>query len=85
MLDILRRISERLDSLEELDETARLEVRGVACDAETELAKPKPNWMKLSSLISGLANAMKNITAMKELYDQLAPYLPALGVHLGQG
>jgi hypothetical protein len=82
VIGILHRIEERIGTLEEISEADKSELREIAGDAAAELSKERPNGFKLTALISALATTIKTIGGMKEIYDVLAPYLPALGVHL---
>lgn len=79
--ETLRAIADRLVEIESLTQVQRTELREVALEAETELAKPKSNWTKLRGLLSVVVAGIEKITALKDLYDVLLPVLPALGVH----
>lgn len=78
--EILEDIATKLSTVSPSAENDDL--REVALEAAAEIAKPKTNWTRLKGLVPILLAGIEGITAMKDLYDLLLPFLPAIGVNI---
>lgn len=79
----LRELREKLDTVESMSPTTRAELREIALEVETELAKAKPNHAKVGGLLSMILAGIKGIGTLATIYEVIQTALRVFGIHLG--
>jgi hypothetical protein len=79
----LRELREKLDTVKSMSPTTRAELREIALEVETELAKTKPNHAKVGGLLSMILAGIKGIGAFASVYELIQNVLKVFGIHLG--
>lgn len=80
--ELLQQLSEGLETVESLPSNTRAELRDVIVEANSELDKPKPNWIKLRGLLASLWTGVKGVGTLVSLYNAAKVMLAPLGVML---
>jgi hypothetical protein len=79
----LQELREKLNTVESMSPTTRDELREIALDVETELAKTKPNGTKVKGLLSMILPLIKGIGSLATVYEVIQHVLKAFGIQLG--
>jgi hypothetical protein len=79
----LRELCEKLDTVESMSPTTRAELREIALEVESELAKTKPNHAKIGGLLSMVLAGIKGIGSLATVYEVIQTVLKLFGIHLG--
>jgi len=79
----LQELRKKLDTVESLSPTSRAELREIALEVETELAKTKPNHAKVGGLLSMILAGIKGIGSLATVYEIIQNVLKIFGIHLG--
>jgi hypothetical protein len=62
--------------------SAKEETKELIDKVKSEVEKPKPNGIKLGSLLLGIANTVQSLASMKPAYEALKTAASAIGIHL---
>jgi hypothetical protein len=75
-------ISKSIKMAHDIEANIKDETKEVIEELKLEIEKQKPNGMKVSSLLFGLATAIQTIASIKPFYDALKAAILPLGIHL---
>jgi hypothetical protein len=79
----LQELCEKLDTVESMSPTTRGELREIALEVESELAKPKPNHARIKGLLTMVLAGIKGIGSLATVSEAILSVLKLLGIHLG--
>lgn len=83
LITALRDLRVKLETVEAISPTSREELREIAQEVETELAKPKPNKAKIGGLLSMILASIKGVGTLATIYEVIQTVLRVFGIHSG--